>query len=53
MGWPPNNGMQLTSGGFERASRAASFMRRLQLIPGRTETPIEFSRPHPVAPDSM
>ena len=27
-----NNGMQLTSGGFERASRAASLMRRLQLI---------------------
>ena len=25
--------MQLTSGGFERASRAASLMRRLQLIP--------------------
>jgi hypothetical protein len=24
--------MQLTSGGFERASRAASLMRRLQLI---------------------
>jgi hypothetical protein len=30
---PQNNGMQLTSGGFERASRAASLMRRLQLIP--------------------
>jgi hypothetical protein len=30
---PYNNGMQLTSGGFERASRAASLMRRLQLIP--------------------
>jgi len=28
-----NNGMQLTSGGFERASRAPSLMRRLQLIP--------------------
>jgi hypothetical protein len=32
-GGPPNDGMQLTSGGFERASRAASLMRRLQLIP--------------------
>jgi hypothetical protein len=30
---PHNDGMQLTSGGFERASRAASLMRRLQLIP--------------------
>jgi hypothetical protein len=33
----PNDGMELTSGGVERASRAASLMRRLQLIPvGRT-----------------
>ena len=35
----PNDGMQLTSGGFERASRVVSLMRRLQLIPvlGRHE----------------
>jgi hypothetical protein len=36
---PANDGMQLTSGGFMRASRA-SLMRRLQLIPvlsGRSE----------------
>jgi hypothetical protein len=30
---PQNNGMQLTSGGWARASRAASLVRRLQLIP--------------------
>ena len=30
---PSNKGMQLTSGGFERATRATSLMRRLQLIP--------------------
>jgi len=29
---PPNKEMQLTSGGFERASRAALLARRLQLI---------------------
>ena len=28
---PSNKEVQLTSGGFERASRAASLMRRLQL----------------------
>jgi hypothetical protein len=31
IGGPCNNALQLTSGGFVRASRA-SFMRRLQLI---------------------
>jgi len=30
---PPNDKMQLTSGGSKHASRAASSMRRLQLIP--------------------
>jgi tripartite-type tricarboxylate transporter receptor subunit TctC len=39
--------MQLTSGGFERASRAASSMRRLQLIPvlgGPGRVPLERQR---------
>jgi len=30
---PPNDKMQLTSGGSMRASHAASAMRRVQLIP--------------------
>ena len=39
---PDNNEMQLTSGGSERASRAASLMRRLQLIPADLRTSMGF-----------